>query len=155
VPAIYAQALNLGYHEGLKRTAIYSKNFGRWVAYSLTTDVCSKVQYTITQYRLGTETILRSAVSSKYLTGPARKSFIAGTVNGCMRDYGAGSTSIIPKPLFEKYCQCFAAGLADHVPASDLRSKDHTVTDPVVKADGDRCYAKIKEEALRNYLEQH
>jgi len=51
------QRINDGYHEGLKRTAIYSKNFGRWVPYPLTAEGCSQVQYAITQYKAGLDTI--------------------------------------------------------------------------------------------------
>lgn len=154
VPLAYAQAINHGYQEGLKRTAIYSKNYGRWFAYSKTPKSCSKIQYAIRQYKLTYETIKRGADSSRYLEGPARSSFIAGTVEGCMRNYGSGRTSIIPKPLIEEYCQCYANGLADRAKAQDIKSENRAVMDPIVKEESARCYATIKQKALQNYLQK-
>ena len=51
------QHIDEGYHEGMKRTAIYSKSFGRWASYPLTAEGCSQVQYAITQYKKAFDTI--------------------------------------------------------------------------------------------------
>jgi hypothetical protein len=59
------------------------------------------------------------------LTEADRASFIAGTVDGCMRRYGTEGTEVIPRPLFEQYCRCYANGLvraASNVSANAIRS---------------------------------
>jgi hypothetical protein len=50
--AIDGQRLSDGYQEGLRRTATYSKNLGRWNSIRITAEYCSQVQYGITQYKL-------------------------------------------------------------------------------------------------------
>jgi hypothetical protein len=149
-----AAAVTRGYQEGLRRHAIYYKNSDRWVAYQLTKEICSQIQNAVSQYNLAFKTI-KEGSSSKYLAGEERAAFIARTTNGCMRDYGRDGTGVIPKPLFEKYCQCYANGLADNAAASDIKSENNSVMDPIVKAQATRCYAEIKQEALQNNLRKN
>jgi hypothetical protein len=68
-----------------------------------------------------------------------------------MRDYGTGDTSIIPRPLFQEYCECYANGIVDRIPKNDLRAENTAV----IKAESNRCYAAIKEKALQNYLRRN
>jgi len=84
---------------------------------------------------------------AQYLTGADRAQFIAGAVNSCIAGYGRGDTGVIPRPFFEQYCRCYANGVADRVPASDL--ENDAVADPIARAESRRCYNAIKEEALQ------
>jgi hypothetical protein len=93
-----------------------------------------------------------SAISdawAQYYTGTDRASFVAGAANSCIRGYGSGDTSVIPKPLFERYCQCYANGLADRAPMSDLKANNPAVMRPIIQAEGRRCYDEIKAESMR------
>jgi hypothetical protein len=51
------QHINDGWHEGLKRGAIYSKNQSGWFRYPLTAEGCANIQYAITQYKAAFDTI--------------------------------------------------------------------------------------------------
>jgi len=92
---------------------------------------------------------------AQYLSGADRASFVAGAANSCMRGYGSGDTSVIPRPLFEQYCRCYANGLADRASMDDLKANNPAVMRPIIKAEGTRCYNEIKVEALRKSLERN
>ncbi len=92
---------------------------------------------------------------AQYLTGVDRASFIAGTVNGCMRGYGTEGTDQMPRPLFEQYCRCYADGLADRLSMKELRDENPAIVKPVIQAEGRRCYQAMKDEAIRNYLRRN
>lgn len=154
VPAIDSERFRDGYQQGLKRTAIYSKNYSRWVSFPLTAEGCSQVQYAITQYKLGMAAIKDNG--AQHLTGGDRAQFIAGAANSCMSGYGKDElTSQVPRPLFEKYCQCYASGLADRASKNDLQGDDSPVMKSIIAAESKRCYAAMKEEAMRNYLNRN
>jgi hypothetical protein len=91
---------------------------------------------------------------AQYLTGTDRASFVAGAANSCMHGYGSDDTSVVPKPLFERYCRCYANGLADRVSWSDLKANNPSVMRPIIQAEGRRCYDEIKAEAMRKFLDQ-
>jgi hypothetical protein len=150
VPAIDGERIRDGYQQGLKRTAVYSKDHG-WVSYPLTADGCSKVQYAITQYKIGFDTVIRN--EAQHLTGADRASFVVGVANACLRKYDADKkvNPAIPRPLVEQYCRCYANGLADRASKSELKSEDPTIMDPIIQAARKPCYAEMKEEA-RKYL---
>lgn len=95
-------------------------------------------------------TVLSNAgdARTQYLTGEDRNSFVAGVLRTCIGGYGTGSTSKIPKPLFEQYCRCYANGLADRIPVRELKNEN----DAIISEEGRRCYEAIKEEARQKYL---
>lgn len=90
-----------------------------------------------------------TAARAQHLTGTDRAAFVSSTAAGCMRRYGQDGTDVIPKPLFERYCQCYANGLADKLTANEIRAENPSVTRPVIQSEGRRCYEDIKAEALR------
>jgi TPR repeat protein len=51
--AINAQQIRDGYQEGLKRSAVYSRNAGRWVPITITQESCGQIDYAIKQYKIG------------------------------------------------------------------------------------------------------
>ena len=84
------------------------------------------------------------------LTGSDRASFVEGTANACARRQATDEeTARVPKPLFEKYCRCYANGLADTAPINDLKANHQAVMRPIIQAVGRRCYNAMKEEASR------
>jgi hypothetical protein len=148
LPAIDAEGLRDGYQQGLKRTAIYSKNNNGWFPYPLTAEGCSKIQFAITQYKIALATIVEGEAG--HLTGSNRAQFVAGVADKCMSGYGKDErTSQIPRPFFEKYCQCYANGLADRASMNDLKEDNEAVMQPIIDAETKRCYAEIKAEAIR------
>lgn len=86
---------------------------------------------------------------AQHLTGADRAAFVSSTIAGCMRRYGQDGTNVIPRPLFERYCQCYANGLADKLTASELKLEHPSVTKPVIQSEGRRCYQEMKADALR------
>lgn len=91
---------------------------------------------------------------AQYLTGTDRASFVAGSVHTCMGRYGTGNTALIPKPLYEQYCGCYANGLADRVSANDLVAENPAVVDPIIRAESRRCYELMKADAIRILRQQ-
>lgn len=90
--------------------------------------------------------------TAQYLTGGSRETFIQGVVDGCMREKLRDEESrVIPNSLFERsYCRCYAATLADRIPAAELSMNSPTDT-PVTRVASQTCYQSMKAEAIKLY----
>ena len=83
------------------------------------------------------------------LTGSDRMGLIGGIVDTCMRQHEPAGTEVVPKRFFEQYCRCFANGLADRIPATDIVTGNSAVVRSVIQAEGKRCHDAMKAEMLR------
>jgi hypothetical protein len=87
---------------------------------------------------------------AQYLTGDEREKFVSSTFDGCMRPRNFDPvTGSVPEPIFAAICKCYANGLANRLTASEIKTDNHTVTDPVIKDVAKACYAAVKAETLR------
>jgi hypothetical protein len=146
------QRITAGYQEGLNRVAIYSKNQGGWVAYSVTAAGCAPIDYAIKQYKRMFDTVEADQsrpANAQTLAGTARLKAISDIASSCIGSYGTGNSSVLPRPYAEKYCQCYAESLVDHLPAGEFKDVDSPTSKSAIDREGKLCYLKIREEALR------
>ena len=83
---------------------------------------------------------------TQYLAGADRESVVAGIVNQCMR---GDRTDFIPRSFVERYCQCFASGLADRIPTNDIKTHNSPITRSIIQEESKRCHEAMKAEAKR------
>jgi hypothetical protein len=125
IPVTDSQRLRDGYQEGLKRTAIYSKNYGRWASYPLTSEGCSQVQYAINQYKIAFDLIdqPKPQDSTVGLTGVERSSFVEGATNNCLREQQRNPLPLSPSAI-SQYCKCYANGVADRLSVNQIKAQE-------------------------------
>jgi hypothetical protein len=126
LPSTYAEQIRNGYQEGLKRSAIYSKNAGgRWIPFTLTQENCKQVDYAVKQYKIAVDAIRNEQRQNTNvgLTGETRAQFVAGTTNGCLRDNERDPVPL-SKATVAEYCRCYANAVADRVSPSELMAQE-------------------------------
>jgi predicted RecA/RadA family phage recombinase len=124
IPTKDGERIRDGYQEGLKRTAIYSKNFGRWMPFPLTADGCKQVQYAVTQYKTMFDMVdTGNSTDGTGLKGAARSSFVAEATNACLREHARDPVPL-PATSINQYCQCYANGVADRVSEGQMRAQE-------------------------------
>jgi uncharacterized protein len=57
VASSYALGIRTGYEEGLKRSAVYSRNAGTWVSININQETCRQIAYAVNQYRIIYDTL--------------------------------------------------------------------------------------------------
>lgn len=87
--------------------------------------------------------------TAQYLTGAARTKAIGEIAQSCMGEYDR-KPNRMPRPYAEKYCQCYAQGLVDHLPAGEFKDADSATSNDAINREAKRCYQNIRDEALRN-----
>ena len=90
------------------------------------------------------------AAKAQYLTGAARATGITEIAKSCMDAHGTGNSGMLPRPYAEKYCQCYAEGLVDHLPADEFKDAVSPTANAAIDREGKRCYQIIRNEALQN-----
>jgi hypothetical protein len=125
LPSIDSKRIREGYQEGLKRRAIFSKNFNRWAPYPLTAEGCKQVQYAIKQYKIAFDMIDDTVGNDNKvgLVGPARSSFVKGVADSCLREQNRKPLPISASSVAQ-YCKCYANGLADRLSVSQLNAQE-------------------------------
>ena len=88
---------------------------------------------------------------AQYLTGAERDAFVGGAMSTCLRGLGMAAAAQIPLPLFQQYCRCYAAALADHVTIKDLEDDNPAILQPVFQAESKRCFENMKDERTNNH----
>jgi hypothetical protein len=74
-----------------------------------------------------------------------RQVFVGYAKNECLRTHGDGTTGLIAKPIFEKYCVCMAKGLVDRVSPDDVLKQDTHAglskeMEAIVDQEATRCF---------------
>jgi hypothetical protein len=149
LPSSYAQQVRNGYEEGLRRSAIYSKNAARWIPVSISQETCKQVDYAVKQYKIAFDTIEKER-DHLGLTGDTRSQFVATVAGSCLRKH-EGEPLPLPTSTVAEFCRCYANAIADRVSASELAAQDRMSTSdqdiamrPIVQAAGKACISVVR-----------
>jgi hypothetical protein len=91
----------------------------------------------------------QETANAQYLTGAAKVKVVADIMQSCIAEYDR-KPNHMPRPYTEKYCQCYAQGLVDHLPAEEFKDADPAASNEAITGEAKRCYQIVRDEILRN-----
>jgi hypothetical protein len=91
----------------------------------------------------------RETANAQYLTGAAKVKVVADIMQCCVREYDRKPNNM-PRPYAEKYCQCYAEGVVDHLPAEEFKDADSPASNEAISREAKRCYQIVRDEIMRS-----
>jgi hypothetical protein len=88
--------------------------------------------------------------SEQHLTAATLSKGVAEITKSCIATYGEGQTGTVSRPLYEKFCGCYAETLLDRLSPSELKDLDSPLAKSATTEAGKRCYKVVKDEEMRN-----